>query len=286
MVEAGDPMDPNALPPPSLPDPTPRPPALPAQPPQFREKPKPSATINPVVTKSDDVSWAGILRDALTYPGRRDGWIIIGGVVLLCTIPILGWVLMVVCFGLTVPYYLSVVETTVAGRDDPPDWPEMSNFYDSIVVPFVTVNAVLLFSRLPALAYSHGIPEESQSSLIVFTLESFGILYFPMALLGLVVTGSLRAAAPDKVLSAIHRSMPAYALVVILGLLISFSGNLITLAPSFLPIIGTPISLGLGLYFAIAQARLLGLFHRRYEDQIDLFGSMRSNKSDEQHEEP
>ena len=267
-------MDPNDLPPPSLPAPKLSPPALPAQPPPFREKSKSAHVINPVVSPTDDLSWAGMLRDALTYPGRKDGWIIIGGVVLLCVIPILGWVLMVLCLGLAVPYYLSVVETTVAGRDDPPDWPEVSSFYDSIVVPLVTVNFIFLVSRTPSLAYSHMVSEDSQSSLITFTLESFGCLYFPMALLGTVVTGSLRFASPDKVLPAIHRSMPAYALVVVLGLIISFSSALITAAPSFLPIIGTPISLGMGLYFAIAQARLLGLFHRRYQDDIDLFSAL------------
>lgn len=271
-------MEPNSLPPPSLPDPKPGPPVLPAQPPPFREKLKPAEVINPVVSAEEDRSWAAMIRDAMTYPWRKDGWIIIGGVVLLCLIPILGWVLLVVCLGLAVPYYLSVVETTVAGRNDPPDWPEMSNFYDSILVPLVTVNFIFFVSRAPSLAYSHLMAEDSQSSLVTFTLESFGCLYFPMALLGTVVTGSLRAALPDKVLPAIHRSMPAYALVVVLGLLISFSGSLVMSAPSFLPIIGTPLSLGLGLYFAVAQARLLGLFHRRYEDEIDLFSTVRATE--------
>lgn len=200
---------------------------------------------------------------------RKDGVIIIAGAALLSAIPLLGWVLAAVCLGFAVPYYLSVVETTISGRNDPPDWPEVSNFYESIVTPIMTVGGICWVASLPLIAYTRLFASEESSDWIVFSLESFRLLYIPMGILITVVTGSLTNAFPHRVLPAIHRTMSGYGPVLVMGLIIREAGSFIESGAFAVPFLGSALGTAVSLYLMISQARLLGLFYLRYQTELD-----------------
>jgi len=97
--------------------------------------------------------------DALTYPFRRNGWIMIlvGAVfsVILDVLkfaPLIGILVGLFSAGYFGAFYLDIVGTTMGGRDEVPDWPSFSSFWDDIISPFIRLVGLCLFSFWPVIA--------------------------------------------------------------------------------------------------------------------------------------
>jgi hypothetical protein len=92
-------------------------------------------------------------------------------------------------------------------------------------------------------------------------------VYFPMSMLGLVMHGHFGGALPHRVLPAIFRALPGYALVVVIfAALVVFSS--IANAIGDIPFVGFAVVAAPSLYLLMAEARLIGLLYRSHREKI------------------
>ena len=221
----------------------------------------------PVTETLDD--WMDILRDAMTYPPRKDGWFIllpgaIMGVVLTITFGY-GLLLGTAYFA---AYYLSVVQSTIVGRDQPPDWPSITNLSEDLWQPLGAVAMASLVSFAPRLIYIILVPKSAQATMVTLLLEGFGRMYFPMALLSYVMQEDSGSILPHRVLPAMVRTWRGYLIVTgaMLGMGL-VSDGLLALS-SWVPLLGSVFACLVTLWFLMVHGRLLGLFYLKYQQRL------------------
>jgi hypothetical protein len=217
----------------------------------------------------------GMIADVLTYPVRSGGLLMIGiGAVFSIVLsigmlaPIMGLVAAAFALGFFASYYLDIINTTVNGKDDPPDWPSVGDFMDDIVSPLLKTLGVGLIAGAPLLL-TLLIDETSDAREIAEMAASAWVAFYtPMAVLGLVMHGHLGGSMPHRVLPAIVRTLPGYVVVV------AMSGGLLVLSHlaeelgPMVPYVGTVLIAAVSLYLLMAEARLIGLLYRAKRDQI------------------
>jgi len=198
-----------------------------------------------------------VLSAALSY---ASGFMIIGGV---------AWLLGLAYFN---AFYFNIVESTVSGNDEAPDWPDVSDWAGEIILPMVRTIGVWLISFFPAMVVSalvKGDHPNVWTSPFLWAAMAWGALYFPMAILNVIVGNEMVAAMPHRVLPQIRKALPGYlALAGVLVLAVLASGFL-SFSLGKLPLIGGLLSAWIGLYFAMAQARLAGRFYREHLEALE-----------------
>lgn len=208
-----------------------------------------------------------MIIDALLYPLRGGGWMmVLFGAIMMVLLavaslaPILGLIALLIGGGYFAAFYFSVVATTVSGQSSCPDWPEVSNLWESILLPCLRMLGALVISYLPAIALVAFLGERpSGQEAILWAVRVWAWLYFPMAVLALVLFGHLGAALPHRVLPAIIRAMPAYLVAAIALLLAEVCGDILALLLVGIPYLGVFLSAAVTLYFLLVQGRLTGL---------------------------
>jgi hypothetical protein len=212
------------------------------------------------------------LMDALGYPVRGSGRILL--VIGAALSAVLGfasgfsifggiaWLLGLAYFN---AYYHSIVESTVSWNEDPPDWPDVSDLAGEVIVPMVRTAGVFLLSFLPMLGcvvLARKLGGGIWSSPLVWLGILWGVWYFPMAMLHVIISNELINALPWQVLPKILKAMPGYLLLaglLLAGLMISV---VVEVVLGRIPLVGGLLAAGAGLYFMMAQARLAGIFYR------------------------
>lgn len=214
--------------------------------------------------------------DALSYPIRRSGWvmIVLGSVLavildLLQAAPFFGLMIAVLSGGYFSAFYLDIISTTIMGRDEAPDWPDISSFMDDILAPFLRLLMLCVISfGLVVVVAVLGDEEEAWYLPALLASIVLGSLYFPMAVLGAQAFGNIFGASPHLVIPAIFRAMPLY-LGVWFALLLVFVGS--GLAGEFLgkiPYVGWFVTAAVGLYGLMFQGRLIGLLYREKQARM------------------
>lgn len=216
--------------------------------------------------------------DAFSFPIRRGGWVVIlvGTVLsvlfgLLKAAPLLGLGFTVVSAGYFGAFYLSIIDTTMTGRDEVPDWPSFSNLWDDVLVPFFRLTGLVVISFSPLLALLFLLPGDT-NALLALSLCGvallLGCLYLPMATLGAQAFGGLRGALPHIVLPGLARAMPSY----LLAFLALTAGVALCAAVEHfttqIPYAGRLLTAAVALYSLMFQARLIGLIYRQKADQL------------------
>lgn len=217
------------------------------------------------------------LLDALGYPVRGSGRILLViGAVLSAVLGFasgfsifggIAWLLGLAYFN---AYYHSIVESTVSWNEDAPDWPDVSDLVGEVIVPMVRTAGVFLLSFLPMLGcvmLARKLGGGIWSSPLVWLGILWGVLYFPMAILHVIVSNEMINALPWHVLPKILKAMPGYLLLaglLLAGLVISV---VVEMVLGRIPLVGGLLAAGAGLYFMMAQARLAGIFYR---DQLGI----------------
>ena len=214
-----------------------------------------------------------MISDALSYPFKGAGLLVIllgtvFGMILqvAASTPVLGLIALLFYFGYFSAYYFQILQHTATGSDREPEWPDISDFLDDIISPAFQVFCVLLISN--ALWIAGAIMYDPDHALAVGG-RVFGLFYFPMALLAVVIMGNINAANPLRVLTSIAKTLPTYAVVGAVLVCLSYVVDVIS---TYLPgpdFIVWGISTFLLLTFITAHARLLGLFYRQEEEKLD-----------------
>ena len=215
--------------------------------------------------------------EALTYPVRGNGWILIvtgavfAGVLSLIGLAAsrIGLAAAVFCGGYFSAFFLSIIRSTVFGEDAPPDWPSFTSFADDILAPYLRVLGLILVSFSPLLLvrlFGDASAPWYRPAMAIFLVTGF--TYFPMAAMASTVADHLGGALPHIVLPSIFRTLPGY-----LGSVLVFAGGAgvvlgIQWVASGVPVLGALLSVGMGLYGLMAGARIIGLLYRTHHERL------------------
>ncbi|HUS35014.1 MAG TPA: FHA domain-containing protein [Verrucomicrobiae bacterium] len=152
------------------------------------------------------------IKRSLSYPFRGNGVIILvcgtlffGIVDLLPGFFLIGLALTVLLWGYMFAFMQRIIVTSAAGEDDPPEFPDVSDIYSDICIPFLQLFVTSLLAFLPPIFVFYNLgPIPGQFALIL------SMVYFPMAILGVAMSDSFAALNPVFVLSSVMRIFKQY----------------------------------------------------------------------------
>lgn len=217
-----------------------------------------------------------MIIDALAYPFRKGGWLmIVIGAAFSAILqigqraPLVGIIASIFAAGYFGSFYLSIISSTILDRDHAPDWPSFSNFLDDIISPFFRLAWLSLLSFLPLILVLV-LGQEGPTWLLPAALLAglYGCFYFPMAVLAMLSYGGILAALPPIVFPAIFRCLPGYILPVIILIAAFILGLLIEGVCNYIPYVGWVLGTAVGLYSLMVQSRIIGLLYRSRRDDI------------------
>lgn len=164
--------------------------------------------------------------------------------------------------------FFDIINSTATGNTEAPDFPDVSSVMDDVFEPFVHVIAVLLVSFGPWIAYQYFSDELLINDAIFYGLLGFGVIYFPMAMLAVVILGRLGGMSPHIVIPAIFRGGWLYWIAVVMLCLLYFVK--ITTNSMFEGrfILGSLIAAVLGMFTIMTSGRILGIVFRDREEEL------------------
>lgn len=238
-----------------------------------------------IAPKDQFANFFASIPGAFAYPLKvKSLSFLIFGTLFFAIVDFLGaysWYLRAVYIGYTFAYLQRLIHTAAQGSDEAPGWPEISAWWDDIMIPFFQTIGLLLLSFGAAIGMMIwvGMDIRDTGSTEPWKLAVLGIatlggaVYYPMALLAMAMFDSIASANPLVVLPAIFRVPLEYLVVVVLaGILfaVKFLGGFLSqLVP--VPALPDLFMAGVGLYFLTVQGRLLGLMYYAKRDKIGWF---------------
>lgn len=216
-----------------------------------------------------------ILKDILTFAWRDSGKYVLITCVVLSVIadlaglaPLLGPIASLLLSGYFCATYYQLIQSTAIGDKQAPEFPEMSNIFEDVIWPMLQILVVAIVSFGPFLGYVIWAGPEAANPLIAFALFGIGVVYFPMAILAVVILGYTGALSPRIVLPAIVRGGWIYWLGVILLLALYVTSNAVEIIFSGQIIIGHLIMAVVGSYTLMTNARILGIVYRERQEEL------------------
>jgi len=214
-----------------------------------------------------------VVQDVFGYAFRGGGkYILLIGAALfvvsdlLMFAPVIGVLAQLFLFGYFCAIYFQVIESSATGGAEAPYFPETAHLADDIILPMFRVIAVWLVCFGPTLAYAvFGDPE---SPLLLVVLAA-GVVYFPMAMLGVAVLGYFGALSPHIVLPAIFRAGGLYWLAVFVLLMLYLGLAFVEGTLASRPILSSLVTALLGMYVMMTNGRMLGLIYRERRDEMN-----------------
>ena len=172
-----------------------------------------------------------------------------------------------------------IIVHSAQGDDELPGFPELSEWWSDILLPFLFLLGVTLASFGPGFAllmFSGG--NEALEWLSIAVL-GFGAFYFPMALLAVAVSDNFVGLSPHIVVPSMFRVFLPYtiAFAMLAGLfLLRVAGGV---AIRFVPLDQLPLKLAatismgfVSLYLLTVNMRVLGLLFRCYRARLGWLG--------------
>lgn len=215
-----------------------------------------------------------MLADILTFPFRGKGKyvFITGGILFVISMlaslaPILGIIAKLILFGYFCSIYFTIIRSTAVGDSEAPDYPELANFIDDILVPSLYVLGALIFGLLPSLIYS--IVTENPHEGISAALGIYAILYVPMAVLAVGVLDFFGALSPHIVIPAIFRGGWIYLVTVIFLIALYFAEEQIAIHTFQFHPYNKVLLAFVSMYCLMANARSLGLLFRIRRENLN-----------------
>lgn len=183
--------------------------------------------------------------------------------------------------GYVMSYLKAILTSTAGGKDEMPDWPEISDYSSDLVAPFLQMLGLIICCFAPAIAMNIYIAVQGNAiadtyiyGWVLYALILLGCFYLPMAFTGVAMFDSLAAVNPILVIPSITRVLGTYLLtfsVLAAILLIRFLLERAFAAYLRIPIVPNMIMGLIGLYLLIVEVRLLGLMYRTRKDELGWF---------------
>ena len=216
-----------------------------------------------------------ILQDILTYAYRGSGKYVLIVCVALSVVtelasiaPLVGPVAAILLSAYFCAIYFQLIQSSATGGKEAPEFPDTANFFEDIIWPMLQVLVVGLASFGPLIGYMIWAGDERFNPMIGYGLVGFGVIYFPMAMLAVVVLGYTGALSPHIVVPAIFRGGWLYWVGVLMLCLLYIAGLIIEAALSGSLIIGTLVMSLVGSYTLMTNARILGVIYRERQEEL------------------
>jgi hypothetical protein len=216
-----------------------------------------------------------ILKDILTYAYRGSGKYVLFVCVVLSVVaklagiaPLIGPIAVLLLSAYFSAIYFQMIQSSATGGKEAPEFPETANLFEDIIWPMLQIVVVVLVSFGPLVGYSIWAEEGRFNSLIGFGLAVFGAIYFPMAMLAVVVLGYTGALSPHIVIPAIFRGGWLYWVGVLMLCLLYVAGLMIGDALSGSLIVGALVMSLVSSYTLMTNARILGVVYRERQDEL------------------
>ena len=234
-----------------------------------------------------------MFAEAFSYPLRGSGRIllIIGAILsalldFATKVPFIGFAAWILGGAYFVAYYFDIIVTTVSGRDEPPDFPEITDLYGDIIAPLIRSLGSLILAFLPFVVCTIMYRSEGGApTALRWACLGFAAVYYPMAILNVAVSDEMAGALPHRVLPDIVRAMPKYLILVLLLLLVMIFSELSVMLRARIPVVGGVVGAGFSLYCVMVQARMAGMFYQESagddDDTVDA-----TDRAEEQANEP
>ena len=191
------------------------------------------------------------------------------------------WIIHVIYVGYTFAFVQKMIQLAALGGDEPPSWPDITDFWQDISVPFLQMTALFLVCFGPAFAFAifvgmdfYNYGDVNALQLVAASVLALaGAAYFPMAFLALAMSDSVLSINPFVVIPAIMKIPLEYMAVLTIAGLILSTKVLQQVFVYFFPIHVLPnlVAAGLGLYFLTVQGRLLGLMYYAKREHLGWF---------------
>ena len=215
------------------------------------------------------------IKDIITYAYRGSGKYIF----LLCVIlsivaklaglaPGIGAFASILLFGYFCALYYQMIQSSATGGREAPEFPDTANIMEDIIWPMLQIIVVFLVSFGPLLGYSLWAGEAGFDNRIGNTLLVVGVIYFPMAMLAVVVLGYTGALSPHIVIPSICRGGWIYWIGVLMLCLLYYLGSIIEGVMSGHFFIGHIVVSIVGVYTMMTNARILGLVYRERQEEL------------------
>lgn len=216
-----------------------------------------------------------ILKDIVTFAWRGSGKYVLITCVVLSVVadlvgiaPMIGFIASLFLSGYFCAVYYQLIQSSATGGKEAPDFPDTSNILEDIIVPMLQICAVALVSFGPLVGYMIWAGEASYNALIGYVLLGFGVAYFPMAMLAVVILGYTGALGPHIVLPAIFRGGWIYWVGVVMLFILYLAGTVVEGIFSGRLIIGNLIMAVVGSYTLMTNARILGVVYRERQHEL------------------
>ena len=231
----------------------------------------------------EQATFGSLLPGAFAYPLRQNGPIIlvsatiffgfldfarfillrVGGVFSLSL-----WLAIIAGTGYLFAFLQHIVVSTANGEENVPGWPEVSGFWDDMVVPFFRLIAICAVCVGPGIAtmiatgVGLGIP-----------VLLLGLFCLPMALLAVSLAGSIAGLNPLIIFSGITKIPGPYliACVVLLGIVALERVTEAIVSISAIYILPALVAKFISLYGLTVEMRILGLLYYTNKEKLSWF---------------
>jgi hypothetical protein len=219
-----------------------------------------------------------LITDAFAYPFRGSGisLLIVGGaffgfIDLLSRSWRRGLFFLIFGLGYLSAFLFRIVASSAAGEREPPGWPEFTDLWESVAIPFLQMAAPWVACLAPAALPFFFLGWTPAGLGVALAVAGVMSLYLPMAILAIAVNDSVGAMHPGNVLPAI-RAVPGPYLVIwgLFAAVGALSGTLQALVAGSVPFVGFAVNAVVSLYFLMVEMRLLGLLYCRYAERMQL----------------
>jgi hypothetical protein len=240
------------------------------------------------LTTPAPTNFFALWREAFSYPLKKDGaillvcgtvvfsflsgarWVLYTGVKSMGFLGASFWATFFLCVVMSVGYLFafmqSIIQSSARGDQAMPDWPEISAFWDDLVVPFFQFTCIWVLCLGPGIAVMWllklpfaGVP-----------LICLGLFCLPMAILTVAMADTILGFNPLTIFSGIGKVPGPYLAIcgIFLVIIAVVHGIQLFLVWTDIPILPTVISTAIGLYGITVEMRLLGLLY--YTNQAKL----------------
>ncbi|MBI2925613.1 MAG: FHA domain-containing protein [Verrucomicrobia bacterium] len=228
-------------------------------------------------------SFFAMLPGAFKYPFKRDGVMLLVGGALFLTF--MSWLiaraflftimLSILTFGYLAAYLQAIVATSAQGEPTMPRWPDLSNFWDDVVLPYFQMIGTLAACFGPAVLVLLGGGGPVLASLVAL----LGTVYFPMAWLAVSMVENLAGLNPMMLIPSMLKVPGDYAIAVIVcWVVFVVQVAAVVFVPMLLSAVTIPLPGVLSvfvqfvwLYFLAVNMRILGLLYYTNRKRLGWF---------------
>jgi len=231
----------------------------------------------------ENATFLRLLPTAFKYPLQKNGPIILfcgtilftlldlARLVLGRTIGPLGfayWLTIIMSVGYLFTYMQNIIVASSSGEENPPGWPELSGFWDDVVLPALRCGAIWLVAIGPGVAAMIFV-----SPAVGVLVLLLGLFCVPMALLTVCLADSVMGLNPIIIFSSISKVPGPYLIACAIFLVIIGLGTLCESLLGLSPIFILPAVVGkfVSLYGMTVVMRILGLLYYTNKEKFSWF---------------